>query len=42
MGIIENFIALDLMFLKIERRAGITIIQKGNIQEEENNDRPIK
>ena len=42
MGIIENLTALVLMFLKIERRACITIIQKGNIQEEENNDRPIK
>ena len=41
MGIIENLTALVLMFLKIERRAGITIIQKGNIQEEEN-DLPLK
>ena len=29
------------MFLKIGQAAGITIILKGNTQEEENNDRPI-
>ncbi len=41
MGIIENLTVLALMFLKIERRAGITTIQNENIQEEENNDRTI-
>jgi hypothetical protein len=41
-GITENLIVLALMFLKIEQRVDITIIQKGNTQEEENNDRTIK
>jgi hypothetical protein len=41
-GIIEKLTVLALMFLKIERKADITIILKGNIQEEENNDRSIK
>ena len=42
MVITENLTVLAQMFLKIERRAGITTIQKENIQEEENNGRSIK
>lgn len=36
-GTLENHTVLALMFLKIELKAGIIIIQKENTQEEENN-----
>ena len=42
MGIIENLTVQAPVFLKIVRKAGITIIQKENTQEEENNGRSIK
>ena len=42
MDIIENLTVQVLVFLKIGQKAGITIIQKENTQEEKNNGRPIK
>ena len=43
MDITENLIVQAPMFLKIEQKAGITIILKANTQEEEkNNGRSIK
>ena len=42
MDIIENLTVQAPVFLKIGRKAGITIKQKENTQEEENNGRSIK
>ena len=42
MDILGNLTVQAQVLIKIGQRANITTIQKENIQEEENNDRPIK